>query len=387
MKKRFFFFFSIFIILLFGAVACGKSHSMEVQASLDVVEAINRAEQSCFAQAIEPRTFHFPDDHGPHAEYETEWWYYTGNMHTKEGRPFGFQLTFFRRGIECAEQLRESHWASRNIYMAHLAVSDISDNAFFVSDRFSRDGAGLAGASGDPYHVFLEDWSATGEGDAGMHLLAHAGDIGLDLLLEQAKPAVLQGDAGLSQKGSRPGNASYYYSLTRLQTQGTITVKGQPYTVTGLSWMDHEFGTSALEQDALGWDWFSLQLDNGYDVMVWQIRTANDHQADDTVLSPPFLADGTLVDSDGTSQRLDMQDIALEVGDRWQSPHTGIVYPAQWHLSVPEEEISLAVIPHLADQELLTTIVYWEGAVRVNGMFRGQPVTGNGYVELTGYGE
>jgi predicted secreted hydrolase len=218
-----------------------------LRASLDAAGSLSGGGEG-FAQVLEPRPFVFPLDHGPHPAYQTEWWYYTGNLEA-EGRRFGFQLTFFRSALTPQPTERASAWASNDIYMAHLALSDPVNGQFYAFERFSRGALGLAGASGAPFRVFLEDWSAEGSGPEAMtmHLRAAEGPIELDLTLVSTKPPALQGERGFSQKGPSAGNASYYYSLTRMATSGTIQIEDARYSVTGLSWMDHEWGTSALE--------------------------------------------------------------------------------------------------------------------------------------------
>ncbi len=370
------------LLLLLLLVACGSGTRPPIQAALSGVEPLRGEDATGFARVTQPRRFRFPHDHGPHPQYHIEWWYYTGNLATPAGRRFGYQLTFFRQALHASPPPRSSDWATRNIYMAHLTLSDVDNQQFYFFDRFSRDGAGLAGASGHPYRVFLEDWSAHGSGPQGMTitLTAAQGDIALALTLESRKPPALQGDAGLSQKGAAPGNASYYYSLTRMHTSGHVRVGETTYPVQGLSWMDHEFGTSALQADASGWDWFSLQLDDGRELMVWRIRLA-----DGAETTPP-PADALLVAADGSTRRLDADAIQIAVQETWQSPHTGIVYPSGWRLTVPAEALVLEIEPLLRDQELYSTaVVYWEGAVRFSGTHHDAPLSGSGYVELTGY--
>jgi predicted secreted hydrolase len=264
--------------------------------------------------------------------------------------------------------------------MAHLGLSDIADEQFYSFDRFSRGGPGLAGAIGDPFIVFLEDWSAVGTGPESMtmRLRAAEGPIAIDLTLESTRAPVLQGNQGLSQKGEEQGNASYYYSLTRMATSGNIRIAGDTFAVDGLSWMDHEFGTSALEEGAIGWDWFSLQLDSGHDLMLYRIRHTNPQKS---------VFFGVLVAPDGSTQRLAPADVRIEALATWQSPRSGAVYPARWQLAVPPAGLVLEVVPLLADQEMATAVVYWEGAVQVSGTRQGQPVQGHGYVELTGYAD
>lgn len=364
------------IVLL---TACAAPAQPEIRAALGAVEAVNADDSAGFARVTAPRPFVFPADHGPHPEFQTEWWYFTGNLRAADGRRFGFQLTFFRRGLTPAPAERESAWATSAIYMAHFALSDIDGGAFYAYDRFSRDAAGLAGASGEPFRVFLEGWSAEGSGPENntVRLRAAQDEVALDLVVASTKPPALQGDRGYSQKGAQAGNASYYYSLTRMAAEGSLSVGGAEFAVDGLAWMDHEFGTSALEGEAIGWDWFSLQLDDGHDLMYAQVRTPDS-------ISYRF---GSLVGPDGAAIPLDPDAVSVEVLDNWRSPRSGASYPSRWRLRVQSIGLDLEIVPHLADQELPLNVVYWEGAVGASGSLGGRPIGGNGYVELTGYAE
>jgi predicted secreted hydrolase len=187
----------------------------------------------------------------------------------------------------------------------------------------------------------------------------------------------LQGDQGLSQKGRELGNASYYYSLTRMATSGQITLNGEVFRVEGTSWFDHEWSTSALDAGVVGWDWFSLQLDDGREIMFFQLR-----EQDGT---PSAFTAGTLVERDGTSRTLAPGTVILQPAGEWRSPRSGAIYPARWRLQIPSEQLDLTITPLLADQELAVAVVYWEGAVAITGTSSGQQLTGVGYVELTGY--
>ncbi len=350
-----------------------------VPPTLAVTAALGGASTEGFARVVAPRPFVFPADHGPHGEYRTEWWYYTGNLETAAGRHFGFQLTFFRIGLAPTMPVRTSAWASREAYMAHFALTDTAGTRFSASGRMSRAALGLAGARAVPFRVWVEDWSAEGvAGDAApVRLRAAEDDVAIDLMLESDKPVVLQGERGLNRKGSEAGNASYYYSLTRMPARGRVTVRGERYEVRGLAWMDREWSTSSLGPDLAGWDWFALQLADGRELMLYQLRHS-DGSAD-------HLSGGSLVATDGSSRALALEDFQIQVLGTWTSPRGGTRYPSRWRVTVPHERIQLDVTPRLPDQELALAVRYWEGAVRVEGSARGRPIAGVGYVELVGY--
>jgi predicted secreted hydrolase len=365
---------SLLIVLVAVLLRHGEP---EVQAQLVAIAD----EAMGFARAEGPRPLQFPADHGPHPDYQTEWWYYTGNLETSDGRHFGYQLTFFRRALvpPAQRQDRSSNWATDQVYMAHFALTDVAGRRHQAFERFARGAAGLASAQAAPYRVWLEDWSVEEVEPNVAHLRAAQEELALDLLLMDGKGLVLQGDGGYSQKGPEPGNASYYYSQTRLETWGTVQVEDTLYQVDGLSWMDHEFSTSALGPDQVGWDWFALQLDDGSELIVFQIR-----KVDGSV--DPFSS-GTLVAPDGSTRYLSHKDFEIGVGATWRSPRSGAAYPARWTVEVPAADLTLQIEPYLADQELNVSYTYWEGAVRLRGEHTGSPVSGNGYVEMTGYAD
>lgn len=333
-----------------------------------------------FARASEPREFAFPRDHGPHLDFQTEWWYYTGNLATAAGRHFGYQLTFFRRGLSPTAPERASKFGANQVYFAHFALTDVGSDSHTSFERFSRGAMALAGAAGEPFMVWIDDWrveALDAKGDV-VRLVAAQDGLALELTLRAVKPIVAQGDRGLSQKSEQPGNASYYLSFTRLATTGRIALPGQATVeVSGESWFDHEWSTSALGPGAVGWDWFSLQLSGGQELMYFQIRR------EDGSLEP--VSGGTLVAADGALQRVSADEVGLEVLDTWRSPTSGAQYPARWRLRLPAASLDLIVEPWIADQELDVSFIYWEGAVRLTGTRQGQPVSGVGYVELTGY--
>lgn len=323
--------------------------------------------------------FSFPRDHAAHPPYRTEWWYYTGNLETAEGKRFGYQLTFFRTGV-MPTPTTASQWAVRDLYMAHFAITDLDNQQFYYFERLNRAGVHWAGADTAQYRVWNEGWEARLENDT--HILsASDGGATLVLRLTSEKPPVLHGQAGFSQKGASAGNASHYYSLTRLRTSGTLQVDGTTYTVTGLSWMDHEFGTSFLDKDQVGWDWFSLQLQDGRELMLFQIRRA------DGSIDPQ--ASGTLVQADGSTTHLSARGFSLVPEQYWLSPDSGARYPIAWMLSIPDQQMKLRVTAALANQELRTAastdVTYWEGCVVVSGTTDRHEVQGRGYLEMTGY--
>lgn len=339
------------------------------------------ADTAGFRKAIAPQPWQFPQDFGPHNDYQTEWWYHTGNLETATGRPFGFQLTFFRQALTPDQaSSAQSHWRSRQVYSAHFTISDVAEQRFYPAERFSRRSIGLAGAEANPYHVWLEDWSVTEIAPGTVRLQAQTSEVALDLQVSQSLPPVLQGDRGFSQKGVEPGNASYYYSLVQQPTQGTITVNGQVYDVTGVTWKDHEYSTSSLSSGTVGWDWFSLQFDNGTALMLYLLRH------DDGTLEPTSA--GTFIAADGTTTPLTWQDWQLQVLDTWKSPNSKATYPAKWKLTIPKLALTLQGQPLMPNQELNTsTATYWEGAVAFQGTEGNRPLSGKGYVELTGYAD
>ena len=339
------------------------------------------AAQGNFARASGLRLLSFPLDMGPHPDFQTEWWYYTGNLSTQSGRQFGFELTFFRRALASPDELasRTSDWATSQIYLAHFTITDATANQFHAFERYERGAAGLAGAQAVPYHVWLQNWSVSLAGPNQYHLQASQDGLQLDLQFTDLKGPVFEGDQGLSQKGPQAGNASYYYSQTRLKTNGTIQAKGQAFPVSGLSWMDHEFSTSALDPDQVGWDWFSIQLDDGSELMLYNIRQKDG--------SAGAFSNGTVIRPDGTTRQLKAGDFKIQVNANWKSPHSGGTYPAAWTVTIPSENLTLQIKPLIADQELNLSIIYWEGAVQITAQKNGVKVNGKGYVELTGYAQ
>ena len=368
------------VLLVAVAALLLRRESPQVEARLVALADDGSGDSAAgFLRAEGPVPLDFPAAQGPHPDYQTEWWYYTGNLTAEDGRHFGYQLTFFRRALvpPALRTGRESAWAADQVYMAHLALTDVAGKRHQALERFARGAAGLAGAVASPYRVWLEDWSVEEVDPGVLRMRAAAEGLALDLLLTDRKGPVLQGDRGYSPKGPQPGNASYYYSLTRLETSGTIQVAEAAYAVSGLSWMDHEWSTSGLAADQVGWDWFSIQLDDETELMVFQLRK------EDGSIDP--FSSGTIIAADGSTRHLDRDDFEIRVEDTWRSPDTGATYPARWTVTVPAADLRLEIEPYLADQELSVSYAYWEGAVRVEGQRAGEALRGSGYVEMTGY--
>ncbi len=334
-------------------------------------------------QVTGPRQWAFPRDHGAHPGYRTEWWYFTGNLADPGGRRYGYQLTFFRVGVRTAPAVPDNPWSVRDVYLGHLAVTDAAAGSFRFAESAARPGPGLAGASRDDLEVWLLGWSARRGPDGAIRLCAEAEGVGVDLTLRARKPVVLHGDGGVSRKGPDAGQASYYASLTDLATSGRVRPgPGRPWVeVAGVSWFDQEFGSNQLGEGQVGWDWLSLHLSDGRDLMVYRLRRQDG--------SPEPSSSGTLVEADGRSVHLPLAAFALDALARWDSPRSGGRYPSRWRLRVPGHGIDLTLEPILADQELVTgqttAVTYWEGAVTGSGSSGGVAVDCRGYAELTGY--
>ena len=337
------------------------------------------ASDNGFEDATPGRVLAFPRDHGKHPEFQTEWWYFTGNLESNQGRRWGFQLTFFRRGMSRRPSSEGSAWRISDLYPAHFAITDVETRKFLYEELISREGPGLAVAASDRLQVRVKDWSAEFAGNE-IRVRARAKGCSLELALTPMKPVVLHGQGGYSRKSDREKQASYYYSLTRLSAKGALTFDGTTRPVTGLAWMDHEFSSSVLAEDQVGWDWFSLQLEDGSELMIFQMRRK------DGTFEPPV---GTLVAQDGTAKQMSSSHITISRTGSWRSPHTKAEYPSGWNIELADEHTKLHVAPLVEDQELAsgksTGIVYWEGAVRITGSRGGKTVNGHGYVELTGY--
>lgn len=377
--------FGLYIILIILALifqSCGEKTIDENTKSISVSEVLGSESDSGFKKAVEKIRFRFPDDNGAHPEFRTEWWYFTGNLETKTGRKFGYQFTIFRTALSPEKTEKNSVWNSNQVYMGHFTVTDIENNDFYYSEKFSREGNDLAGANATPLKIWVEDWRVNEVTELPekefpeVKISAETDETEIELFLTPVKNIILQGDEGLSKKSNEEGNASYYYSITRIETKGKMKIKGEEFEVIGYSWLDREWSTSALSHEQKGWDWFSLQLDNDYEVMYYQMRKKNG-SADD-------FSKGAIVNPQGVIENISLQDVILEVTEYWINDE-GMRYPSGWKLLIPSKQIEFVITPATKNQELKLSVRYWEGSVFASGKFGTENATGRGYVELTGY--
>jgi predicted secreted hydrolase len=324
--------------------------------------------------------YQFPRDHFNHPDFQTEWWYYTGNVKSADGHRFGFELTFFRQAVDRDPKTADA-WDVRDLYVAHLALSDLDSGKFLHAERTNRAGPGISGISEPDRRIWNGNWQVTWRGDD-QALRATDDRFSLNLILQSAKPPVIHGENGVSQKADGPGRASHYISLTRLNTSGEIQLGGRKFQVTGTAWMDHEFFTHQLDTDQIGWDWMSIQLEDNTELMLFHIRR-NDGSIDGH-------SAGTFVDASGNTTHLRKDEFTLEpLGLSWTSPNTHAVYPLRWKVSIPKLGIALQSSTSLPAQEFasLTGLLpaYWEGAMTFDGLKGGTPIGGVAYLEMTGY--
>lgn len=350
------------------------------------LEGLLGGDATGFTRITAARPLEFPADHAPHQGVQTEWWYVTANLEDEQGRGLGLHFTLFRNALRPEPPVRNSDLAAAHVWMGHLALSDLDAGEHRVHERFAREVPGLAGHDADPWRVYLEDWELVGvegfgesAGDPlrpGFRLRAGHGDERIELELTAAKPLVLQGDRGYSQKGPEPGNASLYYSATRLEAAGEWTIGGRTRSVRGRAWLDREWSTSVLPAGTVGWDWLSLQLSDGRELMLYQLRTSAGE--------PSEYSHGTLIDRDGSKRDLAPDAFEFEPLSTWTSPRSGASYPTVWRARVPGAGIDLRIAARLDDQELDVTVRYWEGAVEALDSQGGERL-GLGFLELTGY--
>jgi predicted secreted hydrolase len=332
---------------------------------------------SDFLPALPGYVYSFPRDHGSHPDYRTEWWYYTGHLRTEKGRRFGFELTFFRVGVQRSDLEPTTAWDLRDVMPAHFAITDVDGGKFRYYEKLNRASPYTAGAAVGRLDVFNEGWSAKQNPDGSWRIVAREGDDSIDLTLRTRKPPAIHGQNGVSIKAEGRGYASHYYSMTRLEATGTVNGE----RCSGLVWMDHEFGSSALRENQVGWDWFSVQLDNDTEIMLYIMRRVDG--------TPDTTSSGSIVTSEGVVIPIHRDQMRITPRSHWTSPKSHAVYPMGWRVEIPSFGVTLELRPLLDDQELVTKgstrVTYWEGDVDIEGSFGGTAVRGQGYVEMTGY--
>jgi predicted secreted hydrolase len=388
-----------------GSVACRDGSNEKDAGPVSPLGFLSTGEETGFARADEPRVYAFPADHGPHPGFRSEWWYFTGVLRARSAagaapREFGYQVTFFRQALAPAVAPSASAWRARDTYMAHFALSALDEgprggnpatSPFRAAERFARAGNALAGAEASPFAVWTDDWRVDEVGAGRWRVRARAEGMAVDLRLSlaESRGLILQGPGGLSRKGPAPGQASYYHSWTRIPTEGTVTLEGRSLgtssggggadavPVEGLTWLDREWSTAPLAQGVSGWDWMGLSLTDGRDLMLYVLR--DEHG------SPIAQSCATVIGPDRIAHLYGPDAFHAKAKGTWTSPASGVRYPAQFEVDLPSASLSLTITPRRPDQELRLAVRYWEGAVGVTGTSKGQPVRGEGYLELTGY--
>jgi predicted secreted hydrolase len=362
-----------------AAAAESPERSGAGRPGLDLAGILGGGAPAGFARALEPRPFRFPADHGPHPDFRSEWWYFTAHLRDDRGRPLGVQFTLFRQALAPPGPVPEdaSAWRTRSVWMAHAALVD-PDEGHRAAERLARGAPGPVGVRADPFRARLDDWTLVAAGPDGpfpMRLKLDVPELdrpfAVDLTLETDRAPVPQGDAGLSRKSDRPGNASYYYSFTRIEVRGTIRTGGRSLPVSGLGWLDREWSTSVLDPSQAGWDWLALHLEDGRDLMIYRIRRHGG------TIDP--VSSGILVGADGARRRLAADEWSLEPARFWRDGSGGR-WPVGWQLRIPEAGIDGRIRPVRDDQLNRLSVRYWEGMVCLDG-----PRPGCGYLELTGY--
>jgi predicted secreted hydrolase len=324
--------------------------------------------------------FDWPRDHAVHRDFKTEWWYFTGNLRAADGRRFGYQVTFFRQGIRAPGERAavQSRFVVDDLKFGHFTITDVGAKQFHFSQKLLRGAFGEAGFGDVKKLTWLGGWSLALDADGAMRLRASDGGRSLDLHLESTKPWALHGDAGLSTKADVSGHASQYYSGTRMRSRGNLQIAGPHLAVEGESWFDHEWATNQLAPGQSGWDWFSVQLDDGSELMIYRLRKKDG--------SVDGASSGSFVAKDGTVRHLRLGELRMTPVKFWQSTKTGGRYPIAWRVEVPSLSLAIDVTTPVETQELaLDPVAYWEGLIDVRGTREGRVVNGHGYLELTGY--
>lgn len=370
---------AIILFLIYGIQR--EAISPQGTNTISVSQAMSGSEGN-YTKALEPREFTFPEDHVAHNDFKIDWWYFTGNLTDDDGNRYGFQFTIFRNALSSDTATKISSMATNQLYFAHFALTDISKGKFYYADKYSRGAANLAGTSDFPLKIHVEDWTiSTNEEYLGDYLMpefkikADAGDFAIEFDVIPTKGIVKHGVNGLSAKSKTPGNASYYYSYTRMNTSGKIKIGNKNHNINGNSWMDREWSTSALDSAQAGWDWFSLQLDNNHEIMYFMLRNRD---------GSFNFGKGTMIYPDGTHEFMSPENIDLTITDYWTNSD-GIKYPSAWNMKSDLYDFDLKIETQLPDQELKLIIRYYEGSVKIDGWHEEREVKGYGYAEMTGY--
>lgn len=334
-----------------------------------------------YKTALPGYRYEFPRDHFNHEDFQTEWWYTTGNLATADGHQYGYELTFFRQGVD-RDPSKTGAWEIQDLYVTHLALSDLDGEKFYHTERTNRAGPGIAGIDANTRRIWNGNWEMRWTREDEMVLRVVDERFSFSFALHPEKPPMIHGENGVSQKAAGAGHASHYISFTRLKTAGTIELDGKSIAVTGTSWMDHEFFTHQLEAGQIGWNWLSIQLGDNTELMLYQFRRKDG--------SLDSYSSGTYVDAQGKSVHLTSSDFQMTpTGESWTSPVTTAKYPVAWTMEVPKLGLKLEARTRLKSQELSgdgkLLPNYWEGAITIQGTRSGAPVSGVGYLEMTGY--
>ncbi len=369
----------IFFIISVVFISSCTNQEKEIDAEVSIAKIMNSSKTG-FKQASEVITFKFPEDYAAHNEYKIEWWYFTGNVQTEDGHKFGYQFTIFRNGLSF-DTTRNSSFSSNNLYLAHFAISDITNNKFYFTEKTVREAVDLAGTTVSPFRVFIENWEIKAKFNNYNYLMpefsivAKDSNFAIDLTLTPQKKMVLHGNQGLSDKSYEKGNSSYYYSFTNLKTEGNISIGDESFQIEGKSWFDREFSTSALSVNQRGWNWFSLQLEDSTEIMCFELRD-NQNKQD--------FAKGTYISSDGKTEFIKATDFTITPVSYFTS-NTGTKYPSKWKFEYKTQNIFLEIETQIPNQELNVFTKYYEGSVKFKGTKNNRKIAGSGYVELTGY--
>lgn len=365
--------FTIVVIVYFSVIATNKPKTIE-SSNLSLLNLLSDNSNISVGEIPEPnKEILFPQDHYDHPNFRNEWWYFTGNLKDINQQEFGYQFTIFR--FDNNEGNSISSWSASDIYLGHLAISDINNSEYIHKEIFFRKSdLGFAGSDIDNNKIWISNWTIEFDGND-VHLYARQDEIILDLILNSSSTPILHGNKGYSKKGADRSNASYYYSVTDYETTGEIVIDKSVYEVTGNSWYDHEWSSGVLPKNVIGWDWFSITFSDSSQLMMYQLRN--------TEGLPTDFSAGTFIDKNNKVTSLKEDQFKLSPIKYWESEVTKIDYPLEWEIKIAELDISIRIIPKINKQEFNSTITYWEGAIDI--LSENNSLLGEGYMELTGY--